>query len=205
MSQTIPIDTREPQILAAGDNVSWRRQIDDYAAGTWTLHYVLQGPTSVIKFDATNDAGLHLVTLLSTTTAGWKPGLYSVSAYVTVTTQQVQVSTFFPTITITPNLASTPNSVDVRTWAAKCLAAIEDAILRLSNRTISTTSVNGQVYTLQNVSELFALRERFKSEVAREEEQARLNAGLSARNKIGVRFKSILSSPWPPSVRPPWL
>ena len=196
---------REPQLIAAGDKVVWIRQIDPYPANVWTLKYVIRNQQNVYKFEAANDNGLFKVTLESATTAEWKKGVYAIGAYVTDGTSQHEVRTFFTTFGIKANLANQPQGIDPISWAARTLPLVEETITKLTGRTVETASVNGQMYTLANVSDLFKLRERLKSEVAREEMKARLDAGLGAGNKIGVRFRRIPYLGYPAYPLVPWM
>lgn len=204
MSLTSTTPRTEPQFIAAGDAVEWIRYLPDFPATTYTLKYVLQGPV-VITFSASNDAGNFLISLTSAVTREWTPGLYRLAAYVvnSGSTIQKQVSTAFQRVTITPNLASKPNGASPATFAERALATIEATILQLTSRAVVQASVNGQTYTLSNINDLFLLRERFKSEVAREEAAARLNAGMGASNKIGIRFRP-LTGAYPLGQRVPW-
>lgn len=207
MSANIPTLLREPQTIAAGDNVTWIRQIDDYPATIWTLHYVIRNSKNIYKFDASvaeSQDVLFQVTLASTVTAGWLPGLYSIGAYVTNGAQQVQVHTFFPNFEVTANLAVNPNGTDPRTFAAKMLVEVETTIAKLTSKSVNTAQVNGQAYTLANISELWKMRERFASEVRREEARDRLNAGLGGSNKVGVRFRPLNVRAYPWQQRVPW-
>lgn len=205
MSVTGTIPLHEPETIAVGDEATWVRYINDFPATEYTLHYVFQGP-SIIKFAATNQGGNYLIELSSAVTRAWKAGLYRMSAYVINSggTVQRQVRTAFTRILITPNLADNPNGASPETWAEKSLAAIELTILQLTTRTVQQASVNGQLYTLANINDLFLLRERFRSEVAREQQQARLNAGLGASNKIGVRFRLMNWTGYPTYPQVPW-
>ena len=201
----MPVSMREPQAIAAGDAATWERQFSNYSAASWTLHYVLRSGSNLYKFDATNDGGNFKVQLNSNVTANWAPALYAVGCYVTdANSNQVEVAPMFPTMGVTPNLAINPPGVDPVSFAAKMLALIQDTIASLTGRTVASASVNGQMYSLANINDLFKLRERWKSEVRREEAQARLNAGLGAGNKIGVRFRNPAATAWPPQVTPPW-
>lgn len=202
---SLPILRREPQVIAAGDAITWLRQIDDYPPPTWTLKYVIRNKANIYKFEATNDAGVFSVSLTSAVTALWKPGLYAIGAYVTDGSSQREVRCFFTTLEVGANLASQPQGVDPRSWASRTLPIIEETISALTSRTVETASVNGQMYTLANISDLFKLRERLKSEVAREEQKARLDAGLGAGNKIGVRFRRINSLGYPAYPLVPWM
>jgi len=183
--------------------VFWR-QFNDYSPTEWTLHYIIRNGANIYKWDATNDGGLFKTDLPSATTAAWVPGKYLIGAYVTKTGAQHQVRTTFPNMTVGPNLAANPNGAPTISWAAQCLAAIEATIFKLTSRTVETASVNGSAYTLNNIGDLFKLRERFKSEVAREEQQERLNAGLGAGNKIGVRFRPMNQTAYPQYQWVPW-
>jgi hypothetical protein len=207
LSATIPTLLREPQTIAAGDNVSWIRQIDDYPATVWTLHYVIRSTKNIYKFDAVQASAsdvLFQVTLTTATTATWEPALYSIGAYVTSGTQQFQIHTFFQQLEVTANLAATPNGSDPRSFASKMLVEIETTIAKLTSKSVTTAQVNGQAYTLANLSELWKMRERFASEVRREEAKARLNAGLGGSNKIGIRFRPLNIRAYPWQQRVPW-
>ncbi len=204
MSLTDQLARIEPQVIAAGDNVVFWRQFADYSPTEWTLKYVLRNQGDIIKFDATNDGGMFKVDISSATTATWKPGKYLCGAYVTKSGEQHQVRTAFPNMIVGPNLAVNPNGAPTISFAAQALAKIEATILALTGRTVDSASVNGSAYTLANISDLFLLRERFKSEVRREEEQERLNAGLGAGNKIGVRFKLLAGQSAPFQQYAPW-
>ncbi len=204
MSLTDQLARIEPQVIAAGDNVVFWRQIADYSPTEWTLNYVLRNQGNIIKFTAANDGGQFKVDIPSATTATWVPGKYLMGAYVTKTGEQHQVRTAFPNMIVGPNLAVNPNGAPTISFAAQALASIEKTILALTSRTVDSASVNGSAYTLANIGDLFLLRERFKSEVRREEEQERLNAGLGAGNKIGVRFKLLAGQSAPFQQYAPW-
>ncbi len=183
--------------------VFWR-QFDDYSPTEWTLKYVLRNGANIYKFEATNDGGMFKVDIPSATTATWVPGKYLCGAYVTKTGEQHQVRTSFPNMVVGPNLAVNPNGAPTISWAARCLAEIEKTILALTSRTVTAATVNGSAYSLSNIGDLFMLRERFRSEVRREEEQERLNAGLGASNKIGVRFRLLAGQAAPFQQYAPW-
>lgn len=194
----------EPQVIASGSAVEWYRGLTGYSATDWTFHYVIRSNADVYTFAATNSGGMFFVSLTSAVTATWKPGQYAIGAYVTSGSDQVQIRTAFSTLTVGPNLAVAPAGVDVVPWAVKMLASIEDTIAKLTGRTVETASVNGSAYTLANINDLYLLRLRFKSEVRQLEDQARLNAGLGAQNKIGVRFRSLAQTPWSGLQNVPW-
>lgn len=199
---TNPIPTREPQVLSAGDTTQWIRALVDYPSPTWTLKYVLRGP-AVYSFSATASGGNHLVTIESATSAKWKPGFYKIGAIVTDGTNQVAVTTFFERIILRPNLALTPEGVDARSWAERTLAVLEQTIADILAHRVSAASVNGQSYTLADIDILQKIQKELESRICREQYAARLNAGLGAGNKIGIRFRP-LTYGFPPSQRVPW-
>lgn len=207
LSEPNPIPQREPQIVAAGDTLIWTRQINDFPTPDWVLNYVLRSRTDIYKWTATNDAGWFKVNLASAVTALWKPGLYDIGAYVTKSadSEQFEVRTAFRQMKVTQNLAMQPTGADPRSWATRTLPLIEETISKLSSRTVETASVNGQMYTLANLADLFKMRERLKSEIAREEEKARLDAGLGAGNKVAIRFRPLYPGAFPYYPRPPWM
>lgn len=204
VSATIPIRQLEPQTIAAGDDVSWDKSFHDYPATEWTLHYVLRNKAAIYTFAATATGQVFRVTLTSAETAQWKPGVYAVGAYVSATGKQVAVRPSFPTMTVTPNLASNPAGVATESFAVRMLATLESTIEALATRRVNSASVNGQAYTLANLSELYQLREKFASEVRREKAQERLNAGLGSSTKIGIRFRPLNAAGYPPQIRVPW-
>lgn len=177
----------------------------DYSPIDWSLAYIIRNKQGMYHFPAVADGGVFKVTLASNTTAAWKAGVYAIGAYVTSNSaQQVEVRTAFPTFTVLENLAGKPQGIDPRSFAEKTLDGLELTIAKLTTRTVDSASVNGQAYTLANISELWKMRERLKSEIRREKAQERLNAGRGASNKIGVRFRPMQQGGWPYYNRPPW-
>lgn len=192
-------------MIAAGDTVQFYRQLGDFSANEWTLKYVIRSTRNVYKFTATNDSGLFYINLASTVTALWVPDLYAIGAYVeNASSEQKQVRTSFPNLKVLANLATAPKGNDPTPWCVKALASVEETILALTSRTVQTASVNGNAYTLSNIADLYKLRARLRSEVRQIEEQERLNAGLGASNRIGVRFRSVGDSAWTPGYQAPW-
>lgn len=170
------------------------------------LTYVLRSGRRVYRFNANANAGAYTVTLNSNATANWTAGAYAFGAYVTslAGAQQVQVKTTFPTLTVSANLASNPNGIEALSFAERTLPFIEETIQKLTSRTVDTAQVNGQAYTLSNISTLWQIREKLLSEVRRERAQQQLNAGLGASNKVGVRFRLLNQQGFPANWRVPW-
>ena len=207
MSASIPYLNREPERIASGDNRAWTRAVTDYSSEFWSLFYVIRNAQTMYRFNAVANAGMFTVVLNSNTTANWTPGEYAIGAYVQATndaSQQVEVRCAFPTLTVGENLANKPQGFDPRSFAQKILPIIEEAITKLSSRTVSTATVNGQAYSVQDLPMLWQMREKYRAETRREQAAKRLNAGLGAGNKVGVRFKPMNQQGWPPQTQVPW-
>jgi hypothetical protein len=181
---------KEPQDVTAGDTVTWYRVVSDYPASEgWTLYYVFRGPTTIKLTAATYQTSNYVVTVADTVTADWKPGLYSVAAYVSDGSDRYSVATWFPQITILPNPEKyVEGSADNLTFAQKTLAAVETALLALASRKVASASVNGQSYSIQDVAKLTALRNRMREEVQSEKDAILYAAGLGGKKNILVRF-----------------
>lgn len=181
---------KEPQQITAGDTVIWYRVVSDFPASEgWTLYYVLRGPTTIKLTAATFQTANYVVEVADTITADWKPGLYSIQAYVSDGTDRFSVETWFPKVTIKPNPAAfVEGAASNLTFAQATLAAVETALLALASRKVSSASVNGQSYSIQDLTKLTALRNRMREEVQSEQDAILFAAGLGGKKNILVQF-----------------
>jgi len=181
---------KEPQQITAGDTVIWYRVVSDFPASEgWTLNYVLRGPTTIKLTAATFQTANYVVEVADTVTADWKPGLYSIQAYVSDGTDRFSVETWFPKVTIKPNPAAfVEGAASNLTFAQATLAAVETALLALASRKVSSASVNGQSYSIQDLTKLTALRNRMREEVQSEQDAILFAAGLGGKKNILVQF-----------------
>lgn len=197
MSTNLP--TREPQVFTAGDTFSFVRQVSDYPASAgWALSYVLRGPTTIKSNATTYATSDYLISESAANTANWAPGLYSLQAFVTNSGgYRYSVPTWFPQITVKPNPAAyVEGTADNRTFAQRTLAAVETAIEGLSSKKVATASVNGQSYSIQNLSQLVSLRQRMREEVRSEQDAINYAAGLGVSKNILVRYPPMYSQGW---------
>lgn len=190
MSLSIP--SSEPQKFTAGDTVQWSRALTDFSAVDYALTYQLRGPMEQKITAATYQTSNFLVTLSAVATAQWKPGKYAIAGFVTdlaTGLTRYVVKPRFPFIDVYPNAAAlVEGAASNLSWAAVTLAAVEAAITKLSARTVSSASVNGQSYNLQDMGKLLSLRQRMKEEIAAEENAINNAAGLGGKKNILVRF-----------------
>ena len=203
MSTNVP--SQEPQSITAGDSVSWLKTLADFSPPTgWLLSYVIRGP-STYRFNATNSGGDYLTYLPAATTANYSAGLYTIQAYVSNSGgYRYSVDTLFPQITIRENPATfTESTKDNRSFAARTLAACETALEALASRKVAQASVNGQSYSITDITKLIALRNRMREEVQSEQDAQNVAAGLGTQKNILVRYPGMYPvAGWPYPIRP---
>jgi hypothetical protein len=209
MSLAIP--TNEPQKFTAGDTVQWTKSLSDYPATLYALAYQLRGPQEISVTASTYQTSDFLISWTAAQTAAFKPGLYSLVAFVTdlaTSLTRYSIKPRFPLVTICENPANyVAGSAANLTFAARTLAAVEATIEKLASRAVSTASVNGQTYSLQDMGKLISLRQRCREEVQSEKDAISVAAGLGGKKNILVRFPYINSgtNAWSvPGVLGPW-
>ena len=196
---TLPI-YREPQQIVAGDTLVWYRVVSNYPASEgWTLNYVLRGTQTIKLTASTYQTSDYVVSVAASVTAEWKPGLYSIEAYVSNSDgDRFSVATWFPKTTIKPNPAAYVEGTATNlTFAQITLAACETALLALASRKVSSASVNGQSYAIQDITKLTALRNRMREEVQSEQDAILNAAGLGGKKNILVQFPPLNNQAWP--------
>ena len=191
---------REPQEFTAGDTLIWYRVVSDFPASEgWTLNYVLRGAQTIKLTATTFQTSNYQVSVAASVTADWKPGLYSIQAYVTNSGgERFIVATWFPQVTIKPNPAAFVDGTATNlTFAQLTLAAVETALLALASRKVSSASVNGQSYAIQDVAKLVSLRNRMREEVQSEQDAILYAAGLGGKKNILVQFPPLNNAAYP--------
>lgn len=180
--------TTEPSRVTAGDTVVWQKSLSDYPASAgWVLSYTLVHATlAKITLTATASGADHLVDVPAATTAAWAAGVYTWAAIVTRALERHTLGT--GTITIAPNWANA-TTLDTRSSAKKALEAVNLALESYGAKAyMQSYEIAGRKQQFQTPGDFMAFRSRLTAEVAREDNAARLAAGLSPRNKLQVRF-----------------
>ena len=168
MGYTVP--TTEPASLRCGDTWQWRREdLSDYPAGTWTLNYYFRNATSHFDIAATADGSAYAVSVALATTAGYVPGWYDWTAFVTDGTERYQIAA--GRTEVLPDLA-TAKPYDGRSFARRMLDYIEAA---LENRASGDQLdlIDAQLADRRMVRDragLIALRSQFELEVKRQDQ-----------------------------------
>lgn len=190
MSLSIPRD--EPNKFTSGDYVQWSKSLSDFPSTSYRLTYQFRGPKEFQTNAANYQTNDFLITLPTSETANIEEGKYSIAAYVTdYATGQLRYSVRprFPYLEVKPDPSNyAQGAVTNLSWAAKTLPVVEDTITKLTSRQVSTASVNGQSYSIQNINELVKLRNRLREEIRSEQDAINVAAGLGAKKNILVRF-----------------
>jgi hypothetical protein len=160
------IPSRIPTRLRAGDTARWRLDLPDYPpADGWALAYTLVTTTGVISIVSAADGSAHLVEVPTATTAVWQAGRYTYQEYVTRTGERVTLST--GEVLIEPDLSQVIAGADTRSHARRVLDSIE-AWLETKSAIAGSVQIGDRRVQQYPITELLALRDRYRAEVARE-------------------------------------
>ena len=182
----------EPTILQAGDTLAWRVSLPAYPADDgWVLSYRLINADQridIVSLPAVDMPQLHAVQVAASVSAEYKPGTYSLVRVVTRGTERYTLSQ--GEITVLPDLAGADGPVDARSTARRALADLRAALARWlsSNGVVAEYEIAGRrmrFATAEDIRKRISLAE---SEVAREDAEQRLAAGLGGRRRVMVRF-----------------
>lgn len=185
----IPILSREPESIVAGDTIKWKRSLSDFPASTWTLTYELRSNvtgSTAINIAATADGDDHLVSVSATTTAAWIAGEYSWDAYVTAGAERKRVDRGL--IKVERDLAGAVAAFDDRDWVKTVLDALEAVIQGRASEVDLSYSVNGRSISKMSWEEKIKAHSHFKKLYQQELTALKLEKGLGTGNKIRTRF-----------------
>lgn len=175
-----------PSSVTAGDTLQWRIALIDYLASAgWTLHYRLITALNIYDIPSVADGDDHLVTVPAATSSSYVPAEYRWQTYVSNGIDRHTISN--GQIRILPDLAAQSSGYDTRSHARKMLAVIE-AWLETRDPGVAEYQISGRVMKYIPKNELIALRSRYLVEVKAEEAADRVRNGLSAGNRLLVRF-----------------
>lgn len=181
--------TTEPTRHTAGDTLAFTKTLADYPADeSWVLSYTLINATAKISITATASGADHAVSVAAATTANWVAGAYTWLAVVTKAAERYSVGQ--GSITIAPNLAAA-TTYDTRTSARKALDAVNTLLETYGAKAyLQGYEINGRKQQFHSPGDFLAFRSKLVAEVAREDNAARLAAGLAPRNQLAVRFNN---------------
>ena len=183
------VPTGEPVLFPAGDTVQWYLEPSEFPPGDgWILTYAFRGERGDGALNLTAETYLsgYLATITAAQSASMRPGDWVWEAHMSLGIERYTIGK--GTVKVTPNLAATNFSTDLRSDAK---IAYDNAMEAWKNVKLGkTVSLNGRVYTQQNIEDLILYVDRCKSDWANEQaaiEQASDALGGDPR-KIYVRF-----------------
>lgn len=185
MAETVP--SGEPTTLTAGNTWSWTRTFPDYApsesGGTWTLSYAIVG-LDRLQWSAgwvTTSGGVWTVTVPATAT-NLRPGAYQWTAILTGGSGYAG-QRFTPAsgvLTIAANPANL-KAGDTVSFAERTLAVVEAALEGRLTADMESYSIGGRSVTAIPVAELYAMRQRLRTEVWRIQNPGKPLPGFAVR------------------------
>lgn len=179
--------TTEPTRITAGDTITWVKSLTDYPANDgWALTYTLINATAKISISTAAAAADHRVSVAAADSAGYAPGIYQWQASVSRGAERFTVGT--GSMTVAPNLAAA-TTLDTRSSARKALDAVNALLENFGAKAyLQSFEINGRRQHFHSPGDFMALRSKLMAEVAREDNAARIAAGLAPKNQIHVRF-----------------
>ena len=176
----------EPEKLTAGVTWKWKKTISDYPASEWALTYYLRKDgASATSFSAAADGDSYLVTVAAATTAAFASGVYDFIGWVIKGTEKFEV--FNSVIEVLPNPTNT-SAYDPRSHARRVMELIEAAMEGRLDNGMESYSIGGRSISKIPLGQLRELWEKYKQDVAMEEQAERLVNGRRSGKNIGVRF-----------------
>lgn len=174
--------------LTAGDTLSFTTSIPDYPASAgWVLVYRLVPRTAgtAITLESVPDGDAHLIQAGASVTAGWAAGTYSWVAYATKTGERYTLQQ--GSVEILPDPA-TVATLDTRSTARQALDAVMAYLANPQNLSAAKYQIAGRSLDRFPLPDLWAHHDRLVVEVQKEDQAARLAAGLPDQRRIFVRY-----------------
>lgn len=175
----------EPTQAIAGDRWQWSRTFAEFPAGDWTLTYYLRGTGAGAQVDiaATSDGDDFSIDVPPDTTAGYVPGVYYWSAFVSQTGDRKLVGQ--GRIEVKQNPADITGPVDGRSQNRRIYDAICAVIEDRATTDHQQYVIMGRSITRMPIDDLLKFRDYYAGLVNSEEATT---SGSVNRKNILVRF-----------------
>lgn len=153
----VPTSYREPEVVAAGDSVSFTRRLPAFPANQgWVLTYEIRGGAAVIEFVSTPDADgtSHDIYVAPATTALWLPGndmLMEGYASNGVDRQRI----YYGNLNIVANLEGANANICVKTVKQRLLENMEACMLNFSTSGLLETRIGETMFRYTSVRDLY--------------------------------------------------
>lgn len=159
------MDDKFPRSITAGLTLSALLSFDGYPSSDWTATAYLRGPGSIdIVAEPEDDA--HHFAATAVESGAWPAGRYAASIRVTDGTDVFELDAF--EVEILADLALAPAGLDHRSHAKRVLDAIEAVIESRASKDQESYTINGRSLSRTPISDLLALRDKYRREVAAE-------------------------------------
>lgn len=185
-----PVSRFEPQSLAAGDTVSFRKTLPRYlATDGWALTYEMRGGGSPVEFTSVADGTDHLVTVAAAVTASWVPGEYALVGYAIKAATGERFGIYENACTVSPNLVGSQADQPVKTFYQQMLENTQAELLRLSKHSVIESDIEGTRILREKRKDLANEQARWLQLRQNEIEGQRAADGLPSKNKIHPSFR----------------
>lgn len=179
------IPTAVPDRVNAGDTIKWTRTLSDYKPSDgWALSYILINAAGKITISASGSGDTFAVVVSAATSAAWAAGTYDWREQASKAGEVFTVAD--GRIVVAP--AFSGSTLDARTHARKMLEAINAVLEGRATSAVGEYEIGGRRLKYIPAAELLVLRDRYRSEVARETSADAVAAGLADPRRIYVRF-----------------
>lgn len=175
-----------PSTASAGLTFDKTATLTAHPAPDWQLAAVLRGPGS-IDLAAEPDGSNHRFHVAAADTAEWTPGAYWYSIRATRGAEVVEVEA--GEIAIKPDLAAMGDGHDGRVHVQRVLDAIEAVLEKRATIDQERYRINNRELYRTPISELLALRDRYRAELRRM--KAGVKGGLFDQ-AVRIRFRGAL-------------
>lgn len=183
------VRTGEPEIIRAGDTLTWSKSIPDYPASTYTLKYRLIKASTALAITASADGTDYLVSVAASVTAAYAAGDYQWTSWVETSTERYTIGS--GRMTVLPNpavVAAYDTRGSARSIYEKLLAAYHEKI-DSEQGYVQEYDIAGRRMRFTSSADWLKEISFWKSEAAKEEKAERLAAGLGGnKNRILVRL-----------------
>lgn len=173
-----------PKQIYAGDSLEFSDSLANYsAADGWTLKYSLINADSRYEIVSAADGSNYAFDIEAADTTGWLPGSYRWVAFVVKGTKRNTLAS--GNFEVKQNLAE---EGDHRHHVERVLAALESTLEGKASIDQQSMSINGRSIARLTPGELLQWRDKYRTELANIKRAERIAQGLSAGNKVMVRF-----------------
>lgn len=174
-----------PSSITAGTTLDRTVVLTAYPAPEWQLSAYLRNDHD-ITLQAEADGSNHRFHVAATVTAAWHPSEYWYSLRVTNGTDVYEIET--GSLTVKPDLSVVHSAYDGRNHVQRVLEAIEAVLEKRASIDQERYRINNRELYRTPISELLALRDRYKAELRRMKAMANGGAGLF-NQAARVRFR----------------